>query len=77
MIRRYVPLSGTWTSSLGNVCTMAQVFSVTTCWAWDSRHGGKLRLVRLWLSILGMHPVADKTIVYYYDILTQRPIAGL
>jgi len=37
-----------------------QVFSTTTFWTWDSRLGSKLKVVRLWLSLLGMTPIADK-----------------
>jgi len=33
---------------------MDQVVSTTTCWTWDSRLGGKLRVVKLWLDMLGM-----------------------
>jgi hypothetical protein len=40
---------------------MEQVFNMTTSWTWDIRHGGKLRLVRLGLSVLRMMPIADKT----------------
>jgi hypothetical protein len=38
---------------------MERVFRVTTFWTSDSRRGGKLRVVTLWLSMLGMAPVAD------------------
>ena len=40
---------------------MQQLFCVTTFWTWDSRHGGKLVVVRLWLSMLCMTGVAAKT----------------
>jgi len=33
---------------------MQQVFSMTTLWTWESRDGGKLIVVRLWLSMLWM-----------------------
>jgi len=38
-----------------------QVFSMITFWTWGSRHGGTLRVVKLWLSMFGMTPIADKT----------------
>jgi hypothetical protein len=38
-----------------------QVFSMTTFWTWDGRHGGTLRIVKLWLSMFGMTLIADKT----------------
>jgi len=37
-----------------------QVFSTATFWTWDSRFGGKLKVMRLWLSLSGMTPIADK-----------------
>ena len=40
---------------------MEQVFSTATFWTWDSKRGRKLRGVRLWLSMLGITPVAEKT----------------
>jgi len=40
---------------------MEQVFSTATFWTWDIRRGGKLRVVRLWLSMLGITPVEEKT----------------
>jgi len=49
---------GTW--SLWNFLTMEHVFSATTTWAWD-RRGCQLMLAKLWLSMLGMTPLADKT----------------
>jgi len=39
---------------------MELVFSATTSWAWD-RCSSQLMLARLWLIVLGMTPVADKT----------------
>ena len=38
-----------------------QVFSTTTFWTWDDRRGGKFRVVRLCLSMLGITSVAEKT----------------
>jgi hypothetical protein len=38
-----------------------QVFSKTIFWTWDGRHGGTLRVVKLWLSMFGMTLIADKT----------------
>jgi len=34
---------------------------VTTFWTWDIGSGGKLRLLMLWLSIIWMTHIADKT----------------
>jgi hypothetical protein len=52
--------------SLWNRCLllplmMEEVFSMTPSWKWDSRHGGKLRLVRQRLSMFRMTPIANKT----------------
>jgi len=52
--------SGKWPSSLRNDLTMEQVFSRTTSRTGDSRRGGKFRVVRLWLSILRIRPLAVK-----------------
>jgi hypothetical protein len=38
-----------------------QVFSMTTFWTWDGRDDGKLRVVKLWLSMFGMTLIPDKT----------------
>jgi hypothetical protein len=40
---------------------MEQVFPTATVWTWDSSRGGKLRVVRLWLSMLRITPVTEKT----------------
>lgn len=48
------------TRSLWNFLTMELVLSATTCWAWD-RRGSQLMLARLWLSMLWMTPLGDKT----------------
>jgi hypothetical protein len=40
---------------------LEQVFTMTTFWTWDGRHGGTLRVVKLWLSMFGMTLKADKT----------------
>lgn len=40
---------------------MEQVFSTNMVSTWDRRHASKSRIVRLWLSMLGMAPTADKT----------------
>ena len=50
-----------WTWLLRNFLMMEQKFSVTNFWTWDSRRGGKLRFLRLWLSMLGVNPVAKET----------------
>jgi hypothetical protein len=41
---------------------MQQVFSVTALLTWDGRHGSKLEVVRLWLSMLWMTHIAAETI---------------
>jgi hypothetical protein len=38
-----------------------KVFCMTIFWTWDSRRGGKLRVVTLWLHMLGMTATAHKT----------------
>jgi hypothetical protein len=38
-----------------------QVFSMTTFWNRDGRHGGTLRVVKLWLSMFGMTLIADRS----------------
>jgi hypothetical protein len=40
---------------------MGLVFSTAATWTGDSRRDGQLRVVRLWLSMLGMTRVADKS----------------
>jgi hypothetical protein len=54
--RLSVSLSAKWTSFLKTFLTVEQVFSYTTFWTWDSRPSCKWRVVRLWLSMLGMSP---------------------
>jgi hypothetical protein len=62
--------SDKWNSSWRYIFTIEQVFSMTTVWTWDGRRGDKLRVVRLYLRMLWMPPVADKsngiTITLYY-----------
>jgi hypothetical protein len=33
---------------------------MTAFWTWDGRLGGKLKVVRLRLGLIGMTPIADK-----------------
>jgi len=48
-----------WTSAVRNILAMEQ-FSRTTNWTWDSRCGGTLKALWLWLNMLGMSTVADR-----------------
>jgi len=45
------------TASVSKFLTLEQVFSAT----WDSRHGGTLRVVGLWLGMLWTTAVGDNT----------------
>jgi hypothetical protein len=54
---------------------MQQVFIMTTLRTWDSRDGGKLMVLRLWLSILWMTRVAAKTNAVTVILLVATVVA--
>jgi hypothetical protein len=45
---------------------MEQIFNMSTFRTWDSRRGGKLRVVRFRLSMLRMTPIAQKTYHHHH-----------
>jgi hypothetical protein len=41
-----------------NFNTEEHGLNMTIFWTWDSRHGGKMQLVRLWITVVGMTTLA-------------------
>jgi len=62
---------------------MEKVFHVTIFWIWDRSSGGKLRVVTLWLHMLGVTPRAHTingiTIILFscHCCWIQKPILDI